>query len=110
MSTNDFDKDKLARYYDEQEICVHCGEYSADCFDHVIPRANKYANSLLNASPTHNHKCNIAKHGKMHTFDNQVKMLFKNMLRLRREGYKITELDNDFILEYAQAQEALKLL
>lgn len=110
MSSNSFNYDELARYYDEHEVCVLCGEYGADCFDHVILRANKYSNSLLNASPTHNHKCNIARHGEMHTFENQVKMLLKNMLRLRREGYKITELDNNFILEYAQAQEALKQL
>lgn len=108
--SNSFDDNELRKYYNDYENCVWCGYKGADCFDHVISRKNKYTNSILNASPTHNQSCNISRHGEMHTFDNQVKMILKNMQRLQREKYTITELDTQFINEYPQAQKALELL
>lgn len=104
--SNCFNNNTLASIYDDYENCAWCGGNMADCFDHVISRKNKYTDSIVNASPVHNHKCNIAKHGEMHTFDNQVKLLTINLNRLKRERYKLTEYDWQFINEYKQAQEA----
>jgi hypothetical protein len=98
--SNSFNRDELARWFDEYENCVWCGESGADCFDHVILRANKYSNSILNASPSHNHKCNINQHGKMHTRPNQEKMIKHNAKRLNAQRYKLTELDLNFIKEH----------
>lgn len=104
--SNPFDDTQLRSIYDDYEFCCFCGGAYADCFDHVISRANKYTDSIVNASPMHNHKCNIGKHGEMHTFDNQVKLLKTNLRRLKTELYKLTDYDMKFIAEYKQAQIA----
>jgi len=108
--SNCFNNNLLMTVYNDYEDCGYCHNNGADCFDHVEPRSGKYTNSILNACPVHNQKCNIAKHGEMHTFDNKVKLILFNMKRLQKEKYSLLEVDKDFILEYKTAQEALNRL
>jgi hypothetical protein len=107
---NCFSNTQLREYYEEYETCRYCGESGADCFDHVEPRANKYTNSIFNASPVHNQKCNIAKHGEMHSHENKVKLIYKNMKHLQNRNYIPNDTDTLFINEYKTAQEALAML
>lgn len=105
IGSNCFDNDLLNSIYNDYENCVWCqinGQISsmADVFDHVISRKNKYTDSIINASPTHNHKCNIGQHGQMHTRENQERMIKHNLKRLNREGYKLNENDLLFLQEY----------
>jgi len=108
--SNCFDEDLLVMIYDDYEHCVHCGAAGADCFDHVEPRSGVFTNSILNASPTHNQKCNISQHGEMHQFNNKIRMIKTNMERVFREGYKLQQVDRDFIKTYKSAQIALDQL
>jgi len=98
--SNCFNNEILQSIYNDYEKCVWCGLNGADCFDHVISRKNKYTDSILNAAPTHNQKCNIAKHGEMHTRENQEMMIKTNAIRLNKEKYRLIQVDLDFISEY----------
>lgn len=115
IGDNCFDNDELIKYYDDYEDCVWCiierrKTTGADCFDHVISRKNKYTNSILNASPVHNQTCNIGEHGRMHTRENQEKMIYINAQRLHKQGYKLNENDLNFIKEHNLEEVILKII
>lgn len=102
-----FDNDMLRSIYDEYEDCAYCGMAGADCFDHVEPRAGKYTDSIVNAAPVHNQKCNIDKHGAMHSPMMKEALIKRNLLRLFREQYTFIEVDTKYLEEYEPAHKAL---
>ncbi len=105
--TSRFKTEALMQVWNEYEHCAHCGEVGADAFDHLEGRSGGYNNSIVNAVPVHNQKCNIAQHGAMHTHENKVK-LFKYVLkRLAQRNYEFTNEDRAFMDSSATCREAL---
>jgi hypothetical protein len=98
--SNVFNREELARYYNEIEECLYCLKFSADCFHHVISRSRKYTGSILNATPLCNHSCHLPIHGEHMRRENQERFIVLNAKRLYREGYKLKQLDLDFIAEH----------
>lgn len=92
--TNSFNLEELARYYDDHEVC-RCGAQATD-WHHAIKRAEKYADSLLNATPIcrecHSH------HGKL--LRNYEPEIERNARRLHKEGYRLTQLDLNFLTKH----------
>jgi len=110
LMANSFNREDLARYYDDVEACLYCNKYRADCFHHCISRSRKYTNSILNASPLCNHSCHLPNHGDHMKRENQVKFIKQNAERLNREGYKLTELDMNFLVEHELLELIKKIL
>lgn len=98
--SNAFKRDELARWYNDVEICLYCNKYGADAFHHCLSRSRKFSNSILNASPLHNHSCHLPNHGEHMQRENQEKFIRKNITRLLSEGYKLKELDIQFLTEH----------
>lgn len=98
--SNSFDIDELGKWYEDIEKCLYCGKYKADCFHHCISRSRKYTNSILNASTLCNHSCHLPFHGEHMKRENQEKFILKNAERLHKKGYKIKELDMNFLIEH----------
>ena len=98
--SNSFDREELANYYDEYEICRYCKKNGADAFHHIFSRSGRFTNSILNAIPLHNYTCHINIHGKLMTREQQEKFITQNLEYLHRKGYKLKKLDWDFIMEY----------
>lgn len=101
MSSNNFDRDVLARYYDDHENCLLCKRNGADCFHHAIPRARPFSNSVFNATPLHNQTCNIARHGEIHQPEQTLAFIETNVRRLLRLGYRPNDNDLRFLETYA---------
>ena len=97
--SNSFNRNELARYYNDIEKCGFCGKHKADAFHHIFTRAGKYTSSIMNSMPLCNHSCHLPFHGDHMKRENQEKFIVMTAKRLHREGYKLTELDMDFLQE-----------
>jgi hypothetical protein len=98
--SNSFKKEELQRYYNDVEKCLHCKKYKADCIHHCISRGKPFTNSILNASPLCNHSCHLPIHGEHMKRENQEKFISMNIERLYNEGYKINQLDLNFLAHH----------
>lgn len=105
-----FDNDTLRSLWEEQENCAFCHVNGADSFDHIEGRAAAHTDSVLNAVPVHNQKCNIALHGEMHTHENKVRLFIHVFIRLFQRKYDFQKNDYDFVKTSNAAQEALGIL
>ena len=88
----------LQRYYADPVQCLRCKRFNATEFHHNIPRAEKYADSILNA-------CALCKdchdnNGDLLNRDVQEAFIKQTVTHLAKSGYGFTDLDKKFIIEY----------
>lgn len=106
---NEFDRDKLAKWFIFNKKCFYCGEYQnklghgIDAFHHIMKRSS---NSILNACPIHNEICHLG-NGTIHQFDTRVMLLGRTMFYLINQGYKLTAKDEQFISDNTQYYNAV---
>lgn len=105
MSTNNFHKqDRLVwLYHDFSGWSLKSGDI---VLDHILLRHGKYSDSIFNSIPLLNHEENIHKHGELHTFENQKKMLKYTRSYIMNEvalgNYELKERDKLFLNENAK--------
>jgi len=89
--------------FQEAWQCWWCGMNTADSLHHIVSRGGKDStteSSTLNACPLCNQKCHLPNHGVLKT-EAQIKiMLNKTYDYLIGIGYKLTELDIEFMEQY----------
>ncbi len=90
---NNFDRDKIRKWFCFNEKCFYCDKYGWDAVHHIQKRNS---NSLLNACPIHNEKCHLY-NGKLHHKSVEKKLLKKTLLYLLKQNYKFDENDKRFI-------------
>ena len=95
--SNSFNIEELQRYYNDTEECLYCHKFKADAVHHCISRGKKYTNSILNATMLCNHSCHLPFHGEHMKRENQEKFIRQNIERLYNEGYRINQLDLNFL-------------
>lgn len=83
---NEFDKDKLRRWFCFNEICFYCGNYGPSDFHHIEGRSS---NSIFNACPIHNHKCHLY-NSKLHNRETEEILLRNTFIYLMSQKF------NDF--------------
>lgn len=98
--SNSFNRDELARWYNDVEKCLVCNKYKADAVHHVFSRRRRFSSSILNASCLCNQSCHLKIHGWLIQRKQQEWLIGENAKRLNAEGYKLNELDMQFISEH----------
>ena len=91
---NDFDREKLKRWFFYNKKCFWCGKEHADIFHHIDGR---WSNSILNASPLNNFECHINIHPILRKKENKFILLRKTLEYLMKDNYDFDENDKQFI-------------
>ena len=83
--------------------CWVCGRNKWDALHHIVGRGygdSKCEQSPLNAAPICNYPCHIGQ--ALHSDETQKDFLQRTKNYLLIQGYKLTELDNEFMEKYKQ--------
>ena len=97
---NNFDRDKLRKWFGEHPHCSVCKMSKADAFHHITGRSYPECKSILNAAPVHNQQCHLYKSGWLHLPKNEVVLLTITYRKLMRLGYKLVKIDRQFMDRY----------
>jgi hypothetical protein len=85
--------------------CMWCGENKWDALHHIIsPSSRDYHKvdcnkSILNSCPIHNSKCHL-NNSQLHQRENEIELLQKTFQALSSLGYKLKEIDEQFMVTY----------
>lgn len=92
--------------------CLWCGKSGADCLHHIKSpssrdyKKGKFNRSALNSCPLHNHSCHLY-NPELHKPETEEKLLLKVFDVLGKNGYKLKEIDEDFIKNYIENYEKI---
>lgn len=101
---NNFSEESRFLFSDSWK-CWWCGKNRADCLHHIVGRGEAESiieSSVLNAAPLCNNYCHLPNHGLLRTEKNVKRMLNKTYNFLMENGYKLKEIDADFISKYCK--------
>ena len=85
--------------------CMWCGENKWDALHHIIsPSSRGYHKvdcnkSILNSCPIHNNKCHL-NNSQLHQRENEIELFQKTFQALSSLGYKLKEIDEQFMETY----------
>ena len=82
-------------------ICWACGKQHANVMHHILGRVSS---SPLNVAPINNLSCHL-NNGKLSTFETRKQLLKKTLEYLKKENYKLTKEDREFIKKFKQYYE-----
>ena len=106
MSTNNFDRVELQRWFMDWYKCYYCGQNGWDCFHHIKGRGipgHDEESSILNAAPLCNQMCHLPNHGRIRTDEVSDEYLKQTYEMLLEQCYPFTEKDKRFIEKYINA-------
>ena len=107
---NRFDETELNSAWAFHYTCMWCGKNNADCFHHIMSPSSQrfkygeFNNSILNSCPLNNFECHIG-NGELHNPENEKKLLWKTLIALLASGYKLKNIDYEFLRNYKKIYE-----
>ena len=103
--SNDFDKEELARWFEQYDACFWCQLTKKDkkewnygnAMHHILGRDREFNSSLLNCCFINNELCHLPNHPKLKKRHNKILLLRKTLEYLMNKGYEFTQLDINFM-------------
>jgi hypothetical protein len=104
---NDFDREKLNRWFCFNELCFYCGKYSPSDFHHIKGRIS---NSIFNACPIHNHICHLY-NGKLHHKEIEDRLLENTFIYLMKQKFnEFNDEDRNFLAKNIDVYRSLMVV